>query len=375
MKITSLQENLKSGLFLVSHIAGKNINLPILNNVMIEARGSNIRFITTDLEIGIVATVRGKVDEEGVFTVDAKIINEYISLLPNKKVEFRQKDLKLNIKSENYKTTIKGQAAEDFPLIPHLDKKNYYKAGAEELKQALAQVIFSVSTTETRVELSGVLFDLTEDKLTLVATDSYRLAERTISINTNGSAAKRIIVPAKTIQELIRVLSTIKDEAVAEKETMVEMYVSDNQILFTVGSVELISRLIEGQYPDYQQIIPSNSATQVSINRAEFIRAVKAASIFSKTGINDINLDFPVSKKRVTITSESSQVGENTAEIEADTAGKDNGIVVNYRYLLDGLNNIESENIYLEIIDSATPCIMHPEKNKDYLYIIMPIKQ
>jgi DNA polymerase-3 subunit beta len=375
MKLTSLQENLKSGLTVVSHIAGKNVNLPILNNVMIEARDGNIKFITTDLEIGIVATVRGKVDEEGVFTVDAKVLSEYVSLLPNKKVEIKQKDLKMSVSSENYHTTIKGQGADDFPLIPKVDKESYYKVGVDEFKEALSSVVFAVSTAETRIELSGVYFDLSSDKLILVATDSYRLAERNIKISTNGSAGKRIIVPAKTIQELIRLLSAMKSESVSEDKQEVEIYVSENQILFVVGSVELISRLIEGQYPDYQQIIPANSETKVLLNKAEMTRAVKASAIFSKTGINDINLDFPASKNKLTITSESSQVGENTAELEAKLSGKDNGIVVNYRYLLDGLNNIESENIKLEVIDSSTPCILKSDKDDGYLYIIMPIKQ
>lgn len=375
MQITSLQENLKSGLFFVSHIAGKNVNLPILNNVMIEARDGNIKFITTDLEIGIIATVRGKVTEEGVFTVDSRVVNEYISLLPNKKVEIKKQDLKLKIECENYKTTIKGQIADDFPLIPQVDKKNFYKANITEFKKALSQVIFAVSNSDTRAELSGVLFKLNKDSLVLAATDSYRLAEKQIKINTNGSEEKEIIVPAKTIQELIRVLSAVKNEFVGETKEEVEIYVSENQILFVVGNIELISRLIEGQYPDYKQIIPNNTQTKAFVDKSEFVRAVKAAAIFSKTGVNDINLDLPNNKNKITITSESTQVGENIIDLEASVSGKDNGIVINYRYLLDGVNNIDKDKLQIEIIDSSTPCILKGEKNEDYLYIIMPIKQ
>ena len=373
MKITTLQENLKSGLFFTSHIAGKNVNLPILNNVMIKAKSGTIKLITTDLEVGIVATIRGKVEKEGSFTVDAKIISEYISLLPNQKVEIAKKDNSLFIKSENYKTIIKGQEAEEFPLIPQVDRKYYYRADAVELRQALSQVVFAVSNNETRIELSGVLFSFNKETLTLAATDSYRLAEKTISIFTNSENSRQIIVPAKTLQELTRILSALSMDG--EEKTEVNFYISENQILFAVGPIELVSRLIEGQYPDYKQIIPTTAKTTAIINRVELARAIKAAAIFSKSGINDINLDFPLGKNKVTITSASGQVGENIINLQANVNGQDNGIAINYRYLLDGVNIIDSENVRLEIINSSTPCLVKPEKDKSFLYVVMPIKQ
>jgi DNA polymerase-3 subunit beta len=377
MKISSLQENLKLGLNAVNHIAGKNINLPILNNVLIEAKDGNIKLITTDLEIGIITTIRGKVDENGSFTVDAKVMTDFISLLPNKKIDLSKKENKLIIKSENYNTVIRGQEADEFPLIPKVDRKQNYRVVIDEFKKALAQVIFSVSTSETRIELSGVLFNFSKDRLTLVATDSYRLAEKTIKINPNGAQKedRKIIIPAKTLQELVRILSALRPEDLATDKNELEICVSENQVLFSVGGVELISRLIEGQYPDYKQIIPSSSETTAIINRVEFLRAVKAAAIFSKSGINDINLDFPSAKNKIVISSASSQTGENIAELDASVRGKDNGMVINYRYILDGLNNILSDNIKIEIINNNTPCVVKSGKEDDYVYIIMPIKQ
>ncbi len=385
MKISSLQENLKQGLFAVSHIAGKNINLPILNNVMIEARNGNIKLITTNLEIGVISVIRGKVEKEGSFTVDSKTISDYVSLLPNKKINIEQKENSLFVEAENYKTKILGQSAEEYPLIPEVDKKIEYSAKISEFKQALSQTSFAVASSETRMELSGVLFSFNKNKLTLAATDSYRLAEKTINIKTNlgEEENKKIIIPARTLQELIRILSGSEDSGSDEGE--IKFYLSDNQILFTVDSIELVSRLIEGQYPDYRQIIPTNTKTTALINRAELTRAVKASALFSKAGINDINLDFPEGKNMAVISSASGQTGENTVELDANVKGEDNGVVVNYRYLLDGLNNIDSENIKIEVIDSNTPCILKAsssaeasadkEKGDDYLYIIMPIKQ
>jgi len=375
MKIFSLQENLKQGLFIVGHIAGKNVNLPILNNIMIKIEGGNIKMLATNLEIGIVTMVRGKIEKEGAYTVDAKIISECINLLPNKKVGLELKDGVLAVDSDNYKVKIRGQSAEEFPLIPEVDKKNYYSAPIEEFKKAVTQVMFAVSLSESRLELSGVMFNFNGAGLTLAATDSYRLAEKNIKIKTNNREEKKIIVPAKTLQELIRILSGFQASAVEAEDQEIKFYISENQILFTCGSTELVSRLIEGQYPDYQQIIPTTSKTKAISQRAELIRAVKLASLFSKTGINDINLDFPKGKNQVVVSSVSGQTGENVTSLEAKVSGEDNGIVVNYRYLLDGLNNIDSELVRLEIVDGNTPCLLKSDKETDYLYIIMPIKQ
>lgn len=378
MKLSCLQENLKQGLFVASHIAGKNVNLPILNNLMVEVREGKIRLVATNLEIGISSAVRGKIEKEGAFTVDSKIFSDYIGLLPNKKVDLEQSGNGLMVSCDNYKTKINGQSAEEFPLIPVLERKNSYLVGAEDFKGALTQVVFSAATSETRLELSGVLFIFNKNELILAATDSYRLAEKKIKIKNNRTAEdkaeKGIIVPVRTVQEIIRILSGAKEEEAREKNE-IEIYVSENQILFVYGSTEMVSRLIEGQYPDYQQIIPTVSKTKATINRQELIRAVKASSLFSKTGINDINLDFPKNKKQAVVSSASGQTGENVVELEARVVGEDNGIVVNYRYLLDGLNNLEEEEAVIEVIDSNTPCLLRQAEGNDYLYIIMPIKQ
>jgi len=378
MRISSLQKNLKQGLSVVSHIAGKNSSLPILNNILIEAKDGNIKLITTNLEIGIVYSVRGKVEEEGMFTVDSKVVSDYVSLLPNKRVDIKKDEKSLIIETENYKTKILGQEAEDFPLIPSIEKDCFYKVNASELKKALSQVIFAVSNSETRMELSGVLFDFNDGKLVVVSTDSYRLAEKEVKIETNvkNGENKKIIIPAKTIQELIKILSGVRDDDAIEGDMKdVEFYVSENQVMFSFGPVELISRLIEGQYPDYRQIIPGASKTKVVIGKDELVRAVKMASLFSKTGINDVNLDFPKGKNTALISSISGQAGENMTELSAEVVGEDNGVVINHRYFLDGLNNFDSENILIEVIDNNTPCILRPEKGDGYLYLIMPIKQ
>lgn len=374
MKFISLQENLKRGLNFVGHISSKNINLPILNNILIKTDGGNIELISTNLEIGITHQVRGKIETEGSFTIDSKLISEYVNLLSGgEKVKLELVDNEVKIECGNYKTKIKGESSKEFPLIPNITRDAYFSCSISELKKALLSVVFSVSTSENRVELTGVLFSFNNDKLNLAATDSYRLAERELKLNNHGiKNEQKIIVPAKTIQELLRVLNNL-ELIENDDDQEIRFYLSENQILFTFDSVEIISRLINGHYPDYKQIIPAKSQTDVLIERVELTRAVKAAALFSKTGINDITLLF--SRGKVIVSSFSGASGESQIELEAEVKGIDNEVTVNYRYLLDGLNNIGGEMISLGILNNTSPCVLRPEKDDNYLYIIMPIRQ
>jgi len=374
MKFSSLQENLKQGLFITGHLTGKNQNLPILNNILIEAKQGNIKLVSTNLEIGISSTIRGKVDQEGSFTVDAKILSDYVNLLPNQKIDIGLNNNSLTISCDSYNTKVKGQSSEEFPLIPVVERGNSCKVSVQVLRKALSQVVFAVSTNETRVELTGVLFSLNNKELVLAATDSYRLAERKIGIKESNIDNVTVIVPAKTIQELVRIISGGKEDVAGELED-VEMFIYENQILFVYGSTEIVSRLIEGQYPDYHQIIPGQAKTKALIEQQQFIKAVKSASLFAKTGINDINLDFPKNKGQVIVSSASGQAGENIVEVSGKIEGEDNFVVVNYRYLLDGLNTIGGDEVAIEIVDGNTPCLLRPANTSDYLYIVMPIKQ
>jgi DNA polymerase III subunit beta len=374
MNLSILKENLKQGLFVVGHLAGKNANLPILNNVLVEVKKEGVKLIATNLEIGITHFIRGKVDREGSFTVDAKIFSDYINLLPNKKIDLIKEGDVLEVECENYKTKIKTEASDDFPLIPQIERKNKKTIKIEEIKKALSKVGFAAANSESRIELSGVLFTINKDKLTLAATDSYRLTEKELMIknSTDEEGEQKIIVPSRTVQEVLRVISGIDQES-ADKE--LDFYISDNQILFIINNTEIISRLIEGQYPDYKQIIPAAGKTTAILNCSELIRAIKASALFSKSGINDINLDFPEGKNQVVVSSVSGTTGENIVKIEAEVSGVENGIIINYQYLLDGLNNIDDETVRLEVIDGNTPCLIKPIKEKEYLYIVMPIKQ
>ncbi|MHA1757638.1 MAG: DNA polymerase III subunit beta [Promethearchaeota archaeon] len=373
MKISCTQENLNQGLFIVSHIAGKNINLPILNNILLKTESGVLKLFATNLEIGISCIIRGKIEEEGEFTVPAKIISDYVNLLPKERVDIQLEDQNLKIECNNFKTKIRGVSATDFPLIPQIEKENPYICDAGALKQALAQVIFAVSSNETRPEISGVLFDFSggdNATLTVAATDSYRLAERKIDLG-SGARNIKIIVPARTVQELLRILGGVKEV----EDSNLKIFIEENQILFVYDNIELVSRLIEGQYPDYQQIIPREFKTQIKVSTAELLKAVKTASLFSRSGIYDITLNFDPHSKEIVVSSVNNQLGENISRVDAEIQGENNSIILNYHYLVDGLNNINSPETTLELIESDNPCILRPFEDKKYLYIIMPIKQ
>ena len=364
MKLSCTQENLNKGLNLVSHIANKNSNLPILNNVLLKVNKGGLTLVTTDLEIGIKVFVRGKVDEEGEFTVAAKLFNDFVALLPRENIELEIEDASLFVKSQNQKTNIKGLEAEDFPLIPEIEKENEVEINIVEFKRALNQLIFAASLDSSRIEINAVNFNFSKDKLLLAATDSYRLAEKQIKINNNEE--RSLIVPLKTIQELVRILND------QEKEN-IKLYFNENQIMFVFDGVELISRVIEGKYPDYQQIIPEKFITNAKCAKDKLIPAIKSAALFCKQGINDVRLSF--AKDEIVIASASSGLGENVIKVPAEISGEENDIVFNYRYLLDGLLNLGSQNLNLKINNNNTPGLLTPESSQDYLYLIMPIKQ
>ena len=366
MKISCIQENLNKGLMIVGHISGRNVSLPILNNVLIKTEDKAIKLATTDLEIGINCLVRGKVEEEGALTVQARLLSEYINLLPKEKIDLIAKQDDLIITCQDTTTKIKGISSEEFPLIPKIEKEEVITCQSNLLKQAIQQAIFAVTPNEARPEISGVLLTFNQD-LILTGTDSYRLAEKKIKLEKPAAKPRKIIAPLRTLQELMRILP--------DEETIIEICLSENQVLFAFNGVELISRIIDGQYPDYQQIIPTSHKTKVIISTNELIRTVKTASLFCRPGINNITLAFNQKNNELITTVINNQLGENTSKIKVDINGDDNTVIFNYRYLLDGLVNLNSEEVIMEITDGDSPCLIKPTQGEDYLYIIMPIKQ
>lgn len=384
MKFSCTQENLLQGLQVVSHAAGKNISLPILNNVLIKIENKELKLITTNLEMAISCRLRAKVDEDGDFTVPCRLLTDYLSVSSPGRVDVEQKDSELLVQSASDKTTIKGNVATDFPLVPQLERKKVYGLKVADFKEMAQKVIFAASKNEARPELGGILLNFNPDfklgHLVSAATDSYRLAEKEAKLLENlpnksySAEMSKVIVPVRALQEILRIVSTYHEDL--EEEQPVEIVVSESQILFSFGMVELVSRLIEGQYPDYRQIIPASSKTSISFNVAEWIKRIKAASLFSNVGINGIVLTFKGgNEQKTTFASTNGQLGNYTSEELCQIEGEDNHILLNFRYLLDGLMNLSAEEAVLKVISPNSPCVLSSKAGGGYLYIIMPIKE
>lgn len=378
MKFSCTQENLSRGLNIVSHITSKNVNLPILNNVLVKIRDKNIELSTTNLELAINCFIRGKVDAEGEFTIPSRLFADYVGLLPKENVSVEMADDNVLVKCANYETKIKGLPASEFPLIPQINKTKKYLCSLADFKRGLSQVIFSASPNESRPELSGVFIEFNrqeaKDKLIFAATDSYRLGEATLNLAKESSAENAsAIVPVRTMAEVLRIISLFRDDV--ETPEQIEVAFSENQIIFTLAGIELISRLIEGQYPDYVQIVPDSFKTTAKLSREEFIKAIKTTSLFSKSGLFDVTIEVGPGNK-IVIMSSDLQRGENKVELDGEVDGGENSVTLNFRYLLEGLNALGSDTVNMKLVDSANPALLTGAgKEKQYFYIVMPIKR
>lgn len=380
MKFSCTRENLSQSLSMVSHITTKNVQLPILNNVLIKTDGKILKFFSTNLEISISALVRGHVEEEGSFTIPSKLFSDYVNLLPNDRVDIElNKDETFHVQCLNHETKIKGSPATDFPLLPKVQANVKFRANAKDLRNAIEEVIFAASPNETRPEISGVLFNFqpkgTSGRLVLAATDSYRLAESTILLHGEGEGGK-IIVPARTAAELMRILGMKRDDLAGGEN--VEISLGENQIIFNYDNIELVSRVIEGRYPEYTQVIPEAFETEMTIDKDDLSNAVRTAALFSKSGLHDVTIKG-VDNGELLISSADNQVGENKSKIKSDLKGKGNTTTLNYRYLLDGVSRIPSNKVFFRLVDGFSPCVITPGEElvdgRKYLYIVMPIKQ
>jgi DNA polymerase-3 subunit beta len=375
MIFSCTKNNLQRGLSIVSHVSGKQINLPVLQNVHIKAEGGSIVLSTTNLEIAVRTSIRGKIDKQGEFTVPAKLFSDFVNLLPEERVDIELVDNGLNVSCGDTSTSINGQDASEFPLIPSVETKIKYAIPVADFRQAILQVAFAVSSSEARPELSGVLFWFSNDGLVLAATDSYRLAERVIKIG-NVEPQRKVIIPSQTVSELARMSSILKEDV--ESGSIVDLFLSDNQAVFRHGTTELITRTIEGNYPDYRQIVPNTFATEAIVGKNELIKAIKTASLFSRQGIFDVFISVSANDKKITVGATEITRGKNRVSCAADIKGSDNSMTMNYRYILDGLNSMNSEGVTVKIIDSSNPCLIHPNgelENGSQIYIVMPIRQ
>ena len=361
MKLGAEKEILLNGLQAVQNIITTKAALPILSNVLIETQGNNIRLTATDLDVGISCVVPVDIQEQGAITVPAKKFSEIIRELPGDNLSITTKKNNLVIiETEACQFKIMGLPREEFPKLPEFKDKEAIKLNQAELKQMLNLTYFAASFDETRYILNGVLFKVNKNSLILVATDGKRLAVIEKKLNQGADTELDIIVPIKTIHELNR---NLKDDG------ELSLVRGNNQVLFDLGGTMIISRIIEGEFPDYQQVVPPVSDNKMKVKRTKVLLAVKRASLLSTPDYQAVK--FEVFKNKLVVSKSTPDMGESREEVAIDYQGKEMVIGFNPNYLIDVLKNLSQEEIEMELTDSEKPGVVRTD---GYVYIVLPMR-
>jgi len=362
MKLTVTQENLSRALSTVSRVASSRASLPILSNVLLKTSKNRLTVAATNLDIAITETIGAKVSKEGSITVPAKLMQDFVGSLPSGSLEVELNDNKLHLQADRFDATINGVSPEEFPVMPVIEGGSVVEFQSSEMKKVLSQVLFTASSDEARPVLTGVYFSSSDNNIFIAATDSYRLAEKTID---KDSPDMSLLVPARSLAELHR---SLKDD----QETVGITY-DDQQARFTVSGVEIVTRLVDGKYPDYKKLLPAKFETTAVLSKKALNEITKVSSLFAREAAGSITLLLDEAKNEVSIRSIASQIGENVAVAEAEVSG-DADITLNSRYLLDALQVFDGEEIQININGRLDPCVFTDPEDDSYLHVIMPVK-
>ncbi|MGA2418409.1 MAG: DNA polymerase III subunit beta [Candidatus Staskawiczbacteria bacterium] len=372
MKVEILKENFKNGLNVVEKIVGKNLSLPILDNVLISTEDSFLCLSSTDLETAIKLWILTKIIKKGKVVVPAKFLSSFVSLLPNEKIILEEKKQGLYIECKSFKNQVQGFNPEEFPLIPEFKDTEFLELDNKKFCQGLSQIVDVASPSQSRPEISGIYFVFSKNIIKIVATDSFRLAEKTIQLESPVKRDVSFILPQKPAREIINILDG--------KEGKIKIYFSPNQTMFESPmkeaphpQVQIVSRLIEGEYPNYEEIIPKKFKTHIIVKRDEFLNQVKAASLFSGK-INEVKIKINLEAKEVEVFAQDPDIGESQSSISAKIEGEPIEVSFNHKFLIDGLANIKSSEIIFDMSKEEGPCVLKPVGDASYIYVVMPIK-
>ncbi len=376
MKLLILKDKLRDGIGIVERISTKSLSLPILENILIKTEGNFINLTTTNLEIGINWWSLVKVEKEGKITTLAKPLSNFINLLPNKPVLLELKDSFLNIECNNYKARLKSADTENFPIIPKIESSESISINSNTFCQSLSQVVDIPTFSTARPEISGIYLLFEKNSIKITGTDSFRLGEKTIFLDSDFPNAHfknySIILPQRTAKEIINIFG--------EKKGDIKIFFSQNQIQFefpmietTHPQIQLMSKLVEGEYPNYQDIIPKKYKTKVILPKNEFLNQIKSASLFSGK-ISEVKFKINPKKNEVEFYSQNPDLGEYQSFLLGKIEGEGVEVSFNYRFLIDGLLNIKSPEVTLEFNGEDGPVVLKPIGDSTYIYVVMPIK-
>lgn len=373
MKVVLNRADLLKGISTVqSAVAAKN-TMPILANVLLEAREKKLEFVATDLDMGIRCSVPAEVVEKGSITINAKKLSDIVRELPEASVDIEIDDnQKMILVCQKSQFKIHGLPKDDFPILPEVKKEKVFKIKGSLLQTMIHRTIFAVSTDETRYVLNGVFFQVENEKLKMVATDGHRLAYIHKKLEGKEEGKTSVIIPTKTLNELSKAISDLSKGKDEKEDIMVEVVTTENQIKFTLEGVEIISRLIEGQFPNYEQVIPKESDKKIEVSTSELSSATKRVAILTSEKSNSIR--YQIKPGKISISSKTPDMGEAKEEVDASYKGEEISIAYNARYVLDVLKNIGTDQVSVELTQPLSPGILKPKDDADYLCVIMPMR-
>jgi DNA polymerase-3 subunit beta len=372
MKFSCKQNTFSKYLNIVSRIVSSKPGLPILNNVKFKTNKGKLLITATDLEIGISTWIEADVKSEGEITVPAKQLAEFINSIPNEKVDVELDKQSFNVSSPNNSAEFNTIATDDFPEIVTVDKeKPLLKINQEDLAKAINRVAFAAATDNIKPVLAGMLLEIDSSKVNFVSTDGLRLSRQFVELETGVKEDKSLLVPVKAMQELAYIMSEI-----SEDEDLVELYLIEdrNQVLFRVGDVDLTSRLIDGEFPEYRAIIPTGFNTQCEIKRTEFLDSLKVTNIIARSVLgNKIIMEIDSKKDKITMSASQSDVGSNESTFSGEIKGDDLKIAFSSRLLTDVLNHLQSEDIIFECSEAVKPGVFKVRDDENFIHLVMPM--
>lgn len=373
MRFSCLQENLAKGVATVGRAVATRSTLPVLSNILLATDEGRLKLSATNLEVGINCWIGAKVEEDGATTVPARLLADFVNSLPPERIDVQliTRTQTLSLKCANYEANIKGIDAQEFPLIMALDDDMAVSIQPQALREMINQVSFAAAMDESRPVLTGVLAELNGSRLTMAAADGFRLSVRNVELDTPAPAAATVIIPARALQEVARVS--------AEEENPIKMSIAANksQVFFRMTNVDLVSQLVDGNFPDYKQIIPKSHSTRTVVDSAALLQAIKIASYFARDSANIVRLRIAPgeggSSSKLTVLANSAELGDNVTEMGAEVEGGGIEIAFNARYLLDVFSVISAPKVALETSNPQSPGVIRPVGDDRFIHVIMPM--
>ena len=372
MKVICLVENLARGLQIAGRAVSTRGSLPILGNVLLRTENGRIKLTATNLEVGINVWVPARIEDEGAITIPAKLFTDFVNSLPP-----GQAELSLNVRTKTvhlrcgaYEANFKGMDAEEFPIIPVAPEKPTTSLTRGELRRMIGEVAFVATTDDSRPVLTGVLTTLEGTSVTMAAADPYRLSVRTGTLLNKVEGKMDIIIPARSLLEVQRIID--------ESDKPVDIFVTPNgsQVIFHTEEADLVSRVIEGQFPNYRQVIPTGkAATTVTAQREELLQATRLASLFARDSANMLRFQVdPSAEPPLVISANAAEVGDNTAKVDATVNGQNTTIAFNSRFIADALGSLTATEVRLELGGPLAPGVVKIVGDDSYLHVVMPLR-